>query len=74
MITRFEDYLRRRTSIALLVARDELAASAGLRDACRMLFGPEAERRHDEYFGDHQQQTDRGAATGGPEGARRVEG
>jgi glycerol-3-phosphate dehydrogenase len=50
MVTRLEDFLRRRSKIALVLRRDDLAKSPGLREACRILFGDDAERRHEEYF------------------------
>ncbi|AUX40224.1 FAD-dependent oxidoreductase [Sorangium cellulosum] len=53
MITKLEDFLRRRTKIALLVRRDELSTSPGLREACRILFGEAAEPKLEEYFQEH---------------------
>ncbi|XXY40603.1 FAD-dependent oxidoreductase [Sorangium sp. So ce260] len=50
MIVKLEDFLRRRTKISLLVRRDELARSPGLREASRLLFGDDADRRLEEYF------------------------
>jgi len=50
MVTRLEDFLRRRSKIALVVRRGELARSAGLREACQILFGDQAEERFAEYF------------------------
>lgn len=51
MIVRLEDFLRRRSKIALVERRDDLARSPGLMDACRLLFGDAAEERWTEYFG-----------------------
>ena len=50
MVTRLEDFLRRRSKIALVVRRDELAKSPGLREACQIFFGDQAEERFAEYF------------------------
>ncbi|MGQ7248939.1 glycerol-3-phosphate dehydrogenase/oxidase [Halomonas sp. V046] len=50
MITRLEDFLRRRSKIALVVGRDEIRQSPGLREACDILFGDQAKARLDEYF------------------------
>ncbi|WP_242515926.1 glycerol-3-phosphate dehydrogenase/oxidase [Sorangium cellulosum] len=50
MVAKLEDFLRRRTRIALLLRREELARSPGLREACRILFGDEADQRLAEYF------------------------
>jgi len=50
MIVKLEDYLRRRSKIELLMARETLQESAGLKEACEQLFGDEAQQRIDEYF------------------------
>ncbi len=50
MIVTLEDFLRRRSKIALVTRRAEIAAAPGTREACRILFGADAERRFDEYF------------------------
>jgi glycerol-3-phosphate dehydrogenase len=50
MVTRLEDFLRRRSKIAMVVPHHELAAAGGLRDASQILFGDDAKRRYDEYF------------------------
>lgn len=52
MIVRLEDFLRRRSKIALVVERERLMASKGLVEACRILFGAAAEQRWREYFGE----------------------
>jgi glycerol-3-phosphate dehydrogenase len=51
MVVRLEDFLRRRSKIALVERRDTIRAAPGLLEACRILFGGEAERRYAEYFG-----------------------
>ncbi|QTP55656.1 FAD-dependent oxidoreductase [Billgrantia sulfidoxydans] len=50
MITRLEDFLRRRSKIALVVHEETMRQSPGLREACAILFGDEAEARLEEYF------------------------
>ena len=50
MIVKLDDFLRRRSKIALVISREELAGAPGLREACRILFGDEADARYDEYF------------------------
>lgn len=50
MVVKLDDFLRRRSKIALVVRRDELREAPGLREACRILFGDEAEARYEEYF------------------------
>ncbi len=54
MIVKLEDYLRRRSKLEQLVSIDQLRQSKGLRDACRVLFGDEAQTRYDEYFAGRQ--------------------
>lgn len=50
MIFKLEDFLRRRSKIALVVRKDEIRKAPGLLDACRLLFGDRAKERLDEYF------------------------
>ncbi|WP_447528737.1 glycerol-3-phosphate dehydrogenase/oxidase [Vreelandella sp. TE19] len=50
MITELEDFLRRRAKVSLVVHRDELARSEGLKKACEVLFGDDAEARFNAYF------------------------
>ena len=50
MIVRLEDFMRRRSKIELVVRREELARSPGLREACEILFGERAEQRLREYL------------------------
>ena len=51
MVTHLDDFLRRRSKIALVVSRGELMAARGLDEACRILFGTDARDRWREYFG-----------------------
>jgi glycerol-3-phosphate dehydrogenase len=50
MIVKLEDFLRRRSKLELLMPKAELRNSEGLREACDILFGDNAQRRIDEYF------------------------
>ena len=50
MIVRLEDFLRRRSKIALVTREADIHAAPGLMRACEVLFGAEAKRRLDEYF------------------------
>jgi glycerol-3-phosphate dehydrogenase len=50
MVTRLEDFLRRRSKIALVIREDEIRTAPGLREACALLFGEEADARIAEYF------------------------
>ncbi|MGM0984118.1 MAG: glycerol-3-phosphate dehydrogenase/oxidase [Pseudomonadota bacterium] len=50
MITRLEDFLRRRSKISLVVSNARIRQSPGLMEACEILFGDQARERFDEYF------------------------
>ena len=49
MITKLEDFLRRRSKISLVVRREEIINAPGLKEACEILFGDEAEAKLQEY-------------------------
>jgi glycerol-3-phosphate dehydrogenase len=62
MIVKLDDFLRRRSKISLVIHESSLREAEGLREACRLLFGADANARYDEYFeqvGD--QERDRGS-------------
>ena len=50
MITKLEDFLRRRSKISLVVNEENLKNSPGLMEACHILFGDLAQEKYDEYF------------------------
>ncbi|MEI7613227.1 MAG: glycerol-3-phosphate dehydrogenase/oxidase [Betaproteobacteria bacterium] len=50
MITKLEDFLRRRSKIALVVRHEDIRHTEGLMEACEMLFGEQAKAKYDEYF------------------------
>lgn len=50
MITKLEDFMRRRSKIEQVVRREALRDAPGLREACDILFGPLAETRLREYL------------------------
>ncbi len=52
MITKLEDFMRRRSKIDLVVRDDDIRASSGLREVATILFGSDADRRLSEYL-DH---------------------
>jgi len=52
MITTLDDFLRRRSKIALVVRREDILAAPGLMDACKLLFGQDAEQALAEYRAD----------------------
>jgi alpha-glycerophosphate oxidase/glycerol-3-phosphate dehydrogenase len=50
MIVKLEDFMRRRSKIELVVRREDIIRAPGLREACDILFGPDAELRLQEYI------------------------
>ena len=50
MVVTLEDFLRRRSKIALVEHRDTIRRAPGLAEACSILFGDQAQARLDEYF------------------------
>ncbi|MGA9276739.1 FAD-dependent oxidoreductase [Ilumatobacter sp.] len=52
MVTKLEDFMRRRSKIELVVSDRDIENSAGLREVAEILFGADdADRRLAEYFG-----------------------
>ncbi len=51
MVTKLEDFLRRRSKIEQVVKKDDLKKSQGLKEACKIMFGSEATEKYNEYFG-----------------------
>jgi len=54
MITKLEDFLRRRSKISLVVRHEDVINAPGLKEACKILFGDEAEEKLQEYAESHQ--------------------
>ena len=52
MIVTLEDFLRRRSKLALVARHEDLKQSQGIKDACTILFGEDAPERWKEYFGE----------------------
>ena len=52
MIVTLEDFLRRRSKLALVAKHEDLKQSQGIKDACEILFGEDAPERWKEYFGE----------------------
>lgn len=50
MITKLDDFLRRRSKISLVVRKTDIRSAQGLHEACRILFGEDGEKRYAEYF------------------------
>lgn len=53
MITQLEDFLRRRAKISLVVRHAQLRNSKGLKEACQVLFGDQAQACFATYFEQH---------------------
>lgn len=51
MVTRLDDFLRRRSKISLVVRDEDVRNSAGLAEVAHILFGDEADARLAEHFG-----------------------
>lgn len=51
MVTKLEDFLRRRSKIALVMRKEDIRKSKGLKEADKILFGKDAGQRWREYFG-----------------------
>jgi glycerol-3-phosphate dehydrogenase len=52
MVTKLEDFLRRRSKIALIGRKEDIARAPGLMEACQILFGDAAREKYEEYFAD----------------------
>lgn len=55
MIVRLEDFLRRRSKIALVVRHENIRNFPGLLEACRSLFGDGAQAQLEACFADEPQ-------------------
>ncbi len=49
MVTKLDDFLRRRSKIALVVREQDILSAPGLKEACQILFGDEADAKLEEY-------------------------
>jgi glycerol-3-phosphate dehydrogenase len=75
MVTKLEDFMRRRSKIDLVVSDDDIAHSAGLREVAEILFGGgDADRRLAEYFGGPDEVPEAVKAGPGPTQATRSAG
>ncbi|MEL7025145.1 MAG: FAD-dependent oxidoreductase [Pseudomonadota bacterium] len=60
MVTRLDDFLRRRSKITQVVREQEVIEAPGLRVACEMFFGDQAQAKMNQYLGQRSaDQTDR---------------
>jgi alpha-glycerophosphate oxidase/glycerol-3-phosphate dehydrogenase len=55
MIIKLEDFMRRRSKIEQVVRWCDIERAPGLREACDILFGEEAEQKLQEYLDGHRQ-------------------
>ncbi|HEY5716611.1 MAG TPA: glycerol-3-phosphate dehydrogenase/oxidase [Psychromonas sp.] len=49
MVTKLDDFLRRRSKISLVVPAQDILSAPGLKEACLILFGEEADAKLQEY-------------------------
>ncbi|HET9594290.1 MAG TPA: FAD-dependent oxidoreductase [Anaeromyxobacteraceae bacterium] len=68
MVVTLEDFLRRRTNVALLVRREALRADPALREVGDILFGEESRRRLAEWLGERGEPARRQSAVGAADG------
>jgi glycerol-3-phosphate dehydrogenase len=52
MVTKLEDFLRRRSKITQVIPEDDVKGSDGLREVAEILFGDRADEKLVEYFGE----------------------
>lgn len=50
MIVKLEDFMRRRSKIDLVIRKEDIASAPGLREACDILFGDDAEAQLQDYL------------------------
>ncbi len=50
MITKLEDFLRRRSKITQVVRNQDIVDAPGLKEACKIFFGEKAEAKRQEYI------------------------
>jgi alpha-glycerophosphate oxidase/glycerol-3-phosphate dehydrogenase len=49
MITKLEDFLRRRSKIEMVLRKSDIVGAKGIVEACQILFGEKAQEKLDEY-------------------------
>ena len=50
MVTKLEDFLRRRSKIEQVITQDNVVQAQGLEEACRILFADKANEKLAEYI------------------------
>ncbi len=53
MVVTLDDFLRRRSKIAMVLRSEDILSAPGLREACAILFGDAADARLAEYVANH---------------------
>jgi glycerol-3-phosphate dehydrogenase len=51
MVVKLDDFLRRRSKIALITRDEDVRSSKGLQEVADILFGADANKKLEEYFG-----------------------
>lgn len=69
MVTRLEDFMRRRSKIEQVVPNADLADTEGLREVCNILFGAEAEAKLQEFLAGPYGQPSPGQSVAAPSAA-----
>jgi glycerol-3-phosphate dehydrogenase len=69
MVTRLEDFMRRRSKIEQVVPNADLADTEGLREVCDILFGAEAETKLQEFLAGPYGQPSPGQSVAAPSAA-----
>ncbi len=59
MVTKLSDFMRRRSKIALVISESEIRAAPGFHEACKIMFGDEADAQIEEYFADEARRRER---------------
>jgi alpha-glycerophosphate oxidase/glycerol-3-phosphate dehydrogenase len=49
MVTKLDDFLRRRSKISIVLNQEDILSDPGLQEACKILFGDEADDKIQEY-------------------------
>jgi len=49
MVTKLEDFLRRRSKITQVVRNEDIIDAPGLKEACKIFFGDQADAKLQEY-------------------------
>ena len=50
MITKLDDFLRRRSKITQVVSDEDIINAPGLKEACEIFFAEKAEQKRQEYI------------------------